>query len=81
MKFRPKAKFPEFDPNAKVGKRADGKYREVLEIPMTHGDMMVMHGTAIHTYYEVSAQRCAVTEAQLIQGSILSSHSGSVGFP
>ena len=29
-------------------------YGNVLEFPLYHGDLLVMHGEAIHRYYEVS---------------------------
>ncbi len=51
MKFRPKSKHA--GAFAALPKRASGKYYEVLEVPMGHGDMMVMHGQDIHRVYEV----------------------------
>jgi hypothetical protein len=57
MKFRPKHNS-EFDPKdfPQRGREAAKKrlYYDVLEVPMRHGDMMVMHGRAIHRLYEVS---------------------------
>lgn len=50
MKFRPKLKSG-FDDS--LPKKASGKaFLDILEVPMKHGDMMVMHGRAIHRYYE-----------------------------
>jgi hypothetical protein len=48
MKFRPKFKWKDF-PVEKLTKT----YKIVLEVPMKHGDIMVMHGKAIQRYYEV----------------------------
>ena len=47
MKFRPKRKW-----NFPVEKLSKD-YKTVLEVPMKHGDIMVMHGKAIQRYYEV----------------------------
>ncbi|KAK3330470.1 hypothetical protein B0H66DRAFT_612078, partial [Apodospora peruviana] len=51
MKFRPKL-MPS-DHFQGMPKKSNGKaYLDVLEVPMKHGDMMVMHGRQIHRYYE-----------------------------
>ncbi|KAM7209622.1 hypothetical protein V8F20_000025 [Naviculisporaceae sp. PSN 640] len=50
MKFRPKLRSGF---NDSLPKKGSGKaFLDVLEVPMKHGDMMVMHGRAIHRYYE-----------------------------
>ncbi|KAK0703506.1 hypothetical protein B0T26DRAFT_744306 [Lasiosphaeria miniovina] len=49
MKFRPKVKI---DFGKHLPKNLKGLYRDVLEAPMKHGDIMVMHGQAIHKLYE-----------------------------
>ncbi|KAK3365209.1 hypothetical protein B0T24DRAFT_428302 [Lasiosphaeria ovina] len=49
MKFRPKVKI---DFGRPLSKNSKGLYRDVLEVPMKHGDIMVMHGQAIHKLYE-----------------------------
>ncbi len=56
MGFRPKAssKFPP----SLAKKRAKGYYHDVLEFPVGHGDMVVMHGAAIHRFYEVPMILC-----------------------
>ena len=56
MGFRPKAssKFPP----SLAPKRAKGNYHDVLEFPVGHGDMVVMHGAAIHRFYEVHMILC-----------------------
>ncbi|KAK3336035.1 hypothetical protein B0T19DRAFT_408328 [Cercophora scortea] len=54
MRFRPKIKsgLGEF-----VAKRSNGKFfMDVLEVPMKHGDMMVMHGPAIQQLYEYAVE-------------------------
>jgi alkylated DNA repair dioxygenase AlkB len=48
MYFRPK-KGKEF---AKVKKGAV-EYTHVLDFPVHHGDLVIMHGTPIHEFYEV----------------------------
>lgn len=50
MKFRPKKKSP----IGKSGKGAKGVKPDSLKIVLNHGDLLVMHGTDIHKYYEVS---------------------------
>jgi hypothetical protein len=51
MRFRPKRGTGFFLPTHKqLGKVC---YKEVLEVPMKHGDMMVMVGTNIQKVYEV----------------------------
>ncbi len=52
MKFRPKRKTSFLLPT--VQDRGNVSYKEVLEVPMKHGDMMVMAGTEIQKVYEVS---------------------------
>ncbi|KAK0628598.1 hypothetical protein B0T17DRAFT_588674 [Bombardia bombarda] len=50
MKFRPKIKSGFGD---SLPKNTSGSYyKDVLEVPFKHGDMMVMHGQAIHRVYE-----------------------------
>lgn len=52
MRFRPKRKTQFFLPtHMELGKIC---YKEVLEVTMKHGDMMVMIGTDIQRVYEVS---------------------------
>lgn len=57
MSFRPKKWSGMTDVVAEaVYPKGDGKeYGEVLAFPLYHGDMLVMHGTKIHRYYEVSS--------------------------
>ncbi|KAK5656211.1 hypothetical protein OQA88_4972 [Cercophora sp. LCS_1] len=54
MKFRPKRKFLQYTDLglAPPSPGPKGRYQDVLKVPMKHGDIMVMHGTAIHRYYE-----------------------------
>jgi hypothetical protein len=52
MRFRPKRKTQFFLPTKKEQGRIC--YKEVLEVTMKHGDMMVMVGTDIQKVYEVS---------------------------
>jgi hypothetical protein len=52
MRFRPKRKTQFFLPTYKQQGRIN--YKEVLEVTMKHGDMMVMVGTDIQKVYEVS---------------------------
>jgi hypothetical protein len=52
MRFRPKRHTHFFLPMRQEGGRAG--YKEVLEVPMKHGDIMVMVGTQIQKVYEVS---------------------------
>lgn len=61
MAFRPKKtpkKHPEWDMSKVVSEatlpKADGNYSELLKFPLYHGDMVLMHGSLIHRYYEVS---------------------------
>ncbi|KAK0655894.1 hypothetical protein B0T16DRAFT_292826, partial [Cercophora newfieldiana] len=54
MKFRPKKKETGF--NNAVGRDARGLFKTILEVPMKHGDMMVMHGSRIHGIYEHSVE-------------------------
>ena len=46
MSFRPKKKKVRGQPRESNG--------SVLDLPLFHGDMVVMHGTEIHRCYEVS---------------------------
>ena len=50
MRFRPKKK-------ATIGKgsgrKSDENKKEVLALTLNHGDIVVMHGTAIQKLYEV----------------------------
>ena len=51
MRFRPKKK-------ASIGqgsgyKSDNGNKKPALAFTLNHGDIVVMHGTAIHKYYEV----------------------------
>lgn len=40
--------------------KAAGKdFQDVLTFPLYHGDMLIMHGTKIHRYYEVSERHPA----------------------
>jgi len=50
MKFRPKKRSGFGLPM--TGGRSP-QYMDVLEVPMKHGDMMVMHGSRIQGLYEV----------------------------
>ncbi|KAK4124876.1 hypothetical protein N657DRAFT_615930 [Parathielavia appendiculata] len=50
MRFRPKRKTQFFLPTQQD--RGKACYKEVLEVPMKHGDMMVMVGTEIQKVYE-----------------------------
>jgi hypothetical protein len=53
MHFRPKKNSP-------IGVSGKGKKAtkpDYLKIILNHGDLLVMHGTDIHKYYEVSAPR------------------------
>lgn len=52
MRFRPKAQKGFQLPLH--GGRGKLVYNEVLEVPMMHGDMMVMFGTQVQRVYEVS---------------------------
>jgi alkylated DNA repair dioxygenase AlkB len=52
MRFRPKRHTHFFLPMRQESGRAG--YKEVLEVPMKHGDIMVMVGTQIQKVYEVS---------------------------
>ncbi|KAK0633210.1 hypothetical protein B0T14DRAFT_418195, partial [Immersiella caudata] len=54
MKFRPKKKETGFD--GFVQRDSKGLFQTVLEVPMKHGDMMVMHGSRIHGIYEHSVE-------------------------
>lgn len=58
MKFRPKYNKSGFGDTLPIGSRTGGgrAYKPVLEVPMKHGDMMVMHGAHIHRIYEVSSR-------------------------
>lgn len=61
MAFRPKKKS---GMNAVVSEaarpKAAGKdFQDVLTFPLYHGDMLIMHGTKIHRYYEVSERHPA----------------------
>jgi len=58
MRFRPKRNTGFFLPTQQVQGRAC--YKEVLEVTMKHGDMMVMIGTEIQKVYEVSSWRSGV---------------------
>ncbi|KAM7222874.1 hypothetical protein V8F06_001772 [Rhypophila decipiens] len=52
MRFRPKLRAWSGLSNS-LPKKVNGKaFIDVLEVPMKHGDMMVMHGAAIHRFYE-----------------------------
>ena len=57
MKFRPKWKkdltFPGVKEKKAPGGRGKKCYADVLEVPMKHGDMMVMHGAQIQCFYDV----------------------------
>ena len=55
MSFRPKyGKTGQFSTYLKASTAVNRKkYPRVLEVPMRHGDMMVMHGKDIQRYYEV----------------------------
>ena len=55
MSFRPKyGKTGQFSTYLKASTAVNKKkYPSVLEVPMRHGDMMVMHGKDIQRYYEV----------------------------
>ncbi len=50
MRFRPKK-------NSTIGrgssKKSDGNKKECISFTLNHGDMVVMHGTDIHKFYEV----------------------------
>jgi len=64
MKFRPKKRAADFHGLPRYG-RDGGLFQPVLEVPLRHGDMVVMHGTAIHSLYEVRfdlAAACVATE-------------------
>lgn len=56
MSFRPKygrepeGQFAAYLPASTAIKK---KYPSVLEVPMRHGDIMVMHGKDIQRFYEV----------------------------
>ncbi|KAK3363435.1 hypothetical protein B0T25DRAFT_442633 [Lasiosphaeria hispida] len=54
MKFRPKLRKSGFGDMLPIGSGPGGKkaFKSVLEVPMKHGDMMVMHGQHIHRIYE-----------------------------
>lgn len=56
MAFRPKKSSGLVGVVAEATRpKAAGKdYGDVLAFPLYHGDMLVMHGTLIHRYYEVS---------------------------
>ena len=58
MRFRPKWKraspFPSIKEKIAAGSRGKKVYADVLEVPMKHGDIMVMHGADIQRYYDVS---------------------------
>jgi alkylated DNA repair dioxygenase AlkB len=51
MRFRPKRNTGFFLPTK--NDRGKPGYKEVLEVTMKHGDMMVMLGTDIQKFYEV----------------------------
>jgi len=52
MRFRPKLKTGYFLPLR--NENGKPRYKDVLEVPMKHGDMMVMAGTEIQKVFEVS---------------------------
>jgi alkylated DNA repair dioxygenase AlkB len=59
MKFRPKKKEAGFA--GIVPKDSKGLYKTILEVPMKHGDMMVMHGSRIHGVFEVCSLSHSLT--------------------
>lgn len=56
MKFRPKRRAESFRGLPRHGETESDRalFKSVLEVPLRHGDLVVMHGTAIHRLYEVS---------------------------
>lgn len=56
MRFRPKRNTGFTLPTRKD--RGKPCFKEVLEVTMKHGDIMVMVGTEIQKVYEVSNWRC-----------------------
>ncbi|KAK0729879.1 hypothetical protein B0H67DRAFT_651426 [Lasiosphaeris hirsuta] len=56
MKFRPKIRKSGFGNTLPTCSSPGSKrvYKSVLEVPMKHGDMMVMHGQHIHRIYEAN---------------------------
>jgi hypothetical protein len=56
MSFRPKKKsgMAAVVSEATRPKGTGKEYSEVLSFPLYHGDVLVMHGTAIHGFYDVS---------------------------
>ena len=52
MRFRPKKKSS--IGGVRIGRKSDnGNKKPALAFTLNHGDIVVMHGTAIHKYYEV----------------------------
>jgi hypothetical protein len=55
MAFRPKS---ELDMGTlyknECQRKKGGDFPDVLAFPLYHGDLLVMHGTQIHEFYEVS---------------------------
>lgn len=57
MSFRVKSRY--------IEKTSSGDLPMGISLPLCHGDMVVMHGTDIHKFYEVS---CTALE-QLVQAN------------
>jgi hypothetical protein len=59
MAFRPKKKSGMSEAvSAATRPKVEGReYSDVLAFPLYHGDLLVMNGTLIHRYYEVSLTR------------------------
>lgn len=65
MSFRPKKNS---GMDALLGAKLSETYKDVLTLPLEHGDIMVMHGTLIHRFYEVSLFYFTCTELTMNVG-------------
>jgi hypothetical protein len=63
MKFRPKKTKKGIFEERGLNKNDKG-FANVLEVPMKHGDIMVMHGEAIQRVYEVWMSNNSLKEAK-----------------
>ena len=80
MRFRPKIGKC-FQYTTQITERRKIAHTEILEVPMKHGDMMVMVGAEIQKFFEVSYERPEALARRSNNTSTLSSPTEAGVFP